>query len=124
VLGLRWGEVAGLRVGRLDLLRNELTVAEQIVRGKGGVSFPGPPKSRAGRRTMAMPAWLSEMLAAHLHQRGLTAVDHDAWAFASPSGAHLSYSAWASTGSGPSRRPGCRTGSASTAFAGPMPPDS
>ena len=65
-LGLRWGEVAGLRVRRLDLLRNELTVAEQIVRGKGGVSFPGPPKSRAGRRTMSMPGWLSEMLAEHL----------------------------------------------------------
>ncbi len=94
VLGLRWGEVAGLRVGRLDLLRNELTVAEQIVRGKGGVSFPGPPKSRAGRRTMAMPTWLSEMLAAHLHQRGLTAVDRDNRVFAWPSGAHLSYSAW------------------------------
>lgn len=43
---------------------------------------------------MAMPAWLSEMLAAHLHQWGLTAVDQDAWVFAWPSGAHLSYSAW------------------------------
>ena len=94
VLGLRWGEVAGLRVGRLDLLRNELKVAEQIVRGKGGVSFPGAPKSRAGRRTMAMPAWLTEMLAAHLHRRGLTAADRDAWVFAWPSGRHLSYSAW------------------------------
>jgi integrase len=94
VLGLRWGEVAGLRVDRVDLLRHELTVAEQIVRGKGGVSFPGPPKSRAGRRTMTMPAWLSEMLAAHLHERGLTAVDGDEWVFAWPSGGHLSYSAW------------------------------
>jgi integrase len=93
-LGLRWGEVAGLRVRRLDLLRNELTVAEQIIRGKGGVSFPGPPKSRAGRRTMTMPGWLTEILAEHLHQRGLTAADGDAWVFAWPSGAHLSYSAW------------------------------
>lgn len=93
-LGLRWGEVAGLRVRRLDLLRNELTVAEQIIRGKGGVSFPGPPKSRAGRRTMTMPGWLTEILAEHLHQRGLTAADGDVWVFAWPSGAHLSYSAW------------------------------
>ena len=41
-----------------------------------------------------MPAWLSEMLAAHLHRLGLTAVDRDAWGFVWPSGAHLSYSAW------------------------------
>jgi len=86
--------VAGLRVRRLDLLRNELTVAEQIIRGKGGVSFPGSPKSRAGRRTMTMPGWLTEILAEHLHQRGLAAADGDAWVFDWPSGAHLSYSAW------------------------------
>jgi len=93
-LGLRWGEVAGLRVRRLDLLRNELTVAEQIVRGKGGVSIPGPPKSNAGRHTMSMPRWLSEMLAEHLQQRGLTAAEGDAWVFAWSGGAHLSYGAW------------------------------
>jgi len=93
-LGLRWGEVAGLRVGRLDLLRCELTVAEQIVRGKGGVSFPGPPKSRAGRRTMTMPSWLAERIATHLRHRALSGADRDAWVFAWPSGAHLSYSAW------------------------------
>lgn len=64
------------------------------MRGKGGVSFPGPPKSNAGRRTISMPTWLSEMLAEHLQQRGLTAADGDAWVFALPSGGHLSYSAW------------------------------
>ena len=29
VVGMRWGEVAGLRVGRLDLLRSIMTVSEQ-----------------------------------------------------------------------------------------------
>ena len=43
---------------------------------------------------MTMPGWLTEILAEHLHQRGLTAADGDAWVFDWPSGAHLSYSAW------------------------------
>lgn len=30
VVGLRWSEVAGLRVGRLDFLRRTLTVAETL----------------------------------------------------------------------------------------------
>jgi integrase len=93
-LGLRWGEVAGLRVGRLDLLRGELTVAEQVTRGEGGRSHLGAPKSRAGRRTLTMPAWLVEMLAEHLRARGLTAADSDAFVFTWPSGGHLTYSAW------------------------------
>jgi len=33
VLGLRWGEVAGMRVGRVDLLRKTVTVSEQVTRG-------------------------------------------------------------------------------------------
>lgn len=93
-LGLRWGEVAGLRIGRLDLLRCEVTVAEQVVRGKGGRSYLGPPKSRAGRRTMTMPGWLAEMLAAHLRHRGLSGADTDAFVFVWPGGGHLTYSSW------------------------------
>jgi integrase len=51
VLGLRWAECAGLRVGRVDFLRSTLTVAEQL--GRDGRT--GPPKSSAGRRTLAVP---------------------------------------------------------------------
>jgi integrase len=96
-LGLRWGEVAGLRIGRLDLLRNEIKVVEQVVRGRGGRSTLGPPKSHAGRRTMTMPVWLSEMLAEHLRSRGLTAADADRFLFEWPSGGHLTYSTWRKT---------------------------
>ena len=71
-----------------------MTVAEQVVRGKGGRSFLGPPKSRAGRRTMTMPGWLAEMLAAHLRQRGLSGADNDAFVFVWPGGGHLTYSSW------------------------------
>jgi integrase len=93
-LGLRWGEVAGLRIGRLDLLRNEVKVVEQVVRGRGGRSTLGPPKSHAGRRTITMPAWLSLMLAEHLRSRGLTAADAERFVFEWPSGGHLTYAAW------------------------------
>ena len=64
------------------------------MRGKGGRSYLGPPKSRAGRRTMTMPGWLAEMLAAHLRQRGLSGADTDAFVFVWPGGGHLTYSSW------------------------------
>jgi integrase len=92
--GLRWGEVAGLRVGALDLLRRELRVVEQVTRGEGGRSVIGPPKSDAGRRTIALPEALSEMLSAHLTRRALTAAAADAWVFVGPDGAPLDYSNW------------------------------
>jgi integrase len=41
-LGLRWSEVAGLRVGRLDLAGGKLSVVETIVRGIGGRNVFGP----------------------------------------------------------------------------------
>ena len=56
VLGLRWGEIAGLRVGRLDLQNRTVTVAEQVTRGGGGRNFIGEPKSDAGHRTVSMPS--------------------------------------------------------------------
>src|SRR5664280_1587693 len=47
LLGLRWGEVAGLRVGRLDLLSRSLTVSEIVTRDEHGRPVGGPPKSDA-----------------------------------------------------------------------------
>jgi integrase len=61
-LGLRWSEVVGLRLGRVDLAGGRLSVVETIVRGIGGRNVFGPPKSRAGNRTMFMPAAIVLML--------------------------------------------------------------
>ena len=47
-LGLRWSEVAALRVGRLDLDTGRITVAEGLTRGTGGRNVFGPPKSQLG----------------------------------------------------------------------------
>ncbi len=94
ILGLRWGEVAGLRVGRLDQLRGTLAVAEQIVRGAKGRPEVGPPKSAAGRRTLTMPKALVDVLAEHLRRRGLTAAASADYVFVAPDGGPLDYTNW------------------------------
>ena len=91
VLGLRWGECAGLRVGRLDFLRSTLEVAEHLTRGPGGRMVMGPPKSQAGRRTMAVPEPLMALLADHLARRGLTGADSAEFVFTAPQGGPLDY---------------------------------
>jgi integrase len=93
-LGLRWSEVAGLRVGRLDLGEGRLSVSEAIVRGIGGRNVFGPPKSRAGNRTMFMPAAIVAMLSAHLELAELTVNDADALVFTDEFGGPLRYSNW------------------------------
>lgn len=94
VLGLRWGECAGLRVGRLDFLRSTLAVAEQRTRGRAGGMVKGSPKSEAGRRTLSVPAVLMDMLGEHLARRGLTGADLEAFVFVGPRGKPLDYSGW------------------------------
>jgi integrase len=49
-IGLRFGELAGLRTDRVNLLARTIRVEEQLVEVSGRVSF-GPPKTRAGVRT-------------------------------------------------------------------------
>jgi integrase len=94
VLGLRWGEAAGLRVGRVDFLAGTVEVAEQTTRGEHGRAVFGPPKSAAGRRLLAAPRPLLDMLAANLAQRGLTGADTNVFVFTSPDGRPLDYSHW------------------------------
>lgn len=93
-LGLRWSEVAGLRVGRLDLGTGRLTVAEGLTRGIGGRNVFGPPKSRAGHRSMSMPKTIVDMLAAHLERQDLNSGDADRLVFTDDFGGPLRYSNW------------------------------
>ena len=94
VLGLRWGECAGLRVGRVDFLHSRLTVAEQITRGAKGAVVSGPPKSDAGRRTLSVPQPLMDLLSALLTRRGLTGADERALLFTMHGGGALRYELW------------------------------
>jgi integrase len=63
--GLRWGELVGLRVKRVDLLHGRVTVAEQATEIDGHFTW-GPPKTEAGRRTVTLPAVAAAALAEHL----------------------------------------------------------
>lgn len=85
--GLRWGEVTALTRRRVDLLHATITVAEQRVRLDSGEMMVGPPKSDAGRRTVAIPAPLVAELADHLGRYVVAGAD--AVVFTSASGAPL-----------------------------------
>lgn len=94
VLGLRWGEVAGLRVGNVDLLHKTVTIAEQVTRGRGGAGDIGPPKTDAARRTLSIPIELASELSVHMKAMELTGADPDQLLFPNHDGRPLDYSNW------------------------------
>jgi integrase len=94
VLGLRWSEVAGLRVGRLDFLQRTLTVAEAVTRDAHGNPVLSPPKSDAGCRTLAIPPALADLLAEHMVSCELSASDEERFLFDTRGGQPLRYSNW------------------------------
>jgi integrase len=68
--GLRWGELIGLKRGRVDVANRTVTVLEQLVEVKGQFLWQ-PPKTRAGRRRVTVPGFLADMLAEQLAHRAL-----------------------------------------------------
>ena len=64
--GLRFGELAALRRDRVDLLHGQIKVTETLTELARGVRFIGPPKTAAGRRTVAIPPHIVPVLEAHL----------------------------------------------------------
>jgi integrase len=83
LLGLRWSEVAGLRVGRVDLLRRTVTVSETMAEVEGMLT-PAGVKSEAGRRTLELPPFLVALLAEHFARAGLSATQPDDLVFTAP----------------------------------------
>jgi integrase len=94
ITGLRWGEVAGLRVGSLDLLRHEVHVMEARTRDLKGDGITAAPKSQAGVRSLNIPEGLSALLAQHLAARGVNGANPDALVFTGSRGGPLNYSHW------------------------------
>jgi integrase len=74
--GLRRGELFGLTRNDIDLLHRTVTVRVQRQESKRGEELIGPPKSAAGRRTLALPSELVPVLEEHLGR----------WASAEPDG--------------------------------------
>lgn len=81
-VGLRWGELAGLTIDRVDLLRRTVTVDRQLIEVAGKVSF-GPPKTKSGTRTVSLPASLVDVLGEHFAS---SAVHRERLAFPSKTG--------------------------------------
>lgn len=64
VLGLRWSEAIGLRVDDVDFLHRTLTVNQTISEVEGRLAI-APTKSRKSKRTMSVPQFVIDELAAH-----------------------------------------------------------
>ena len=66
--GLRWSELAALRVENVDLLRRRLNIREAVTEVNGGVLAWGTPKSYEAR-SVPLPRFLVDELAIHLADR-------------------------------------------------------
>lgn len=64
-VGLRWGELAGLRVGNVDPLRRTITVSEQLIEVSGHLEW-GPPKTQSAVRTVSVPSTVAETVGEHM----------------------------------------------------------
>ncbi len=62
--GMRWGELAGLKIDRLNLLRGSVDVVQALTEVSGRLSV-GPTKTGA-RRTVLLPRFLAQMLGEHI----------------------------------------------------------
>ena len=67
--GLRWGEMAGIRVGRVDLSRRRVDIAEAVSEPRGVIIW-GTPKNHS-RRSVPFPEFLEPMVKARSEGKGV-----------------------------------------------------
>lgn len=82
--GLRLGELLALRRRNVDLLHATVTVTEQLHELADGRQALGPPKSDAGRRTVALPPQIVRELESHIAQ--FSQPGRDGLVFTAPEG--------------------------------------
>lgn len=70
--GLRRGEVLGLRVTDVDLVRSRLHVRQALRKDSGGRSVIGPCKTKRSKRTVVLPASVIDLLAEYAAKRPRT----------------------------------------------------
>ncbi len=80
--GLRWGEAAALRRSRCLVLRSRLEIAESLADVGGHLHFG--PTTNYEQRSVVLPAFLRDKIAAHLAR--YVPQDPDALVFTSPQG--------------------------------------
>lgn len=87
-LGLRWSELAALKVSDVDLARRRVRVVERATE-VGGRMDVAAPKSRASQRSVAIPTVLSTVL-----ERRVVGKPADALVFPAPDGGYLRNGNW------------------------------
>ncbi|TDC57932.1 site-specific integrase [Actinomadura sp. KC345] len=65
---LRWGEITALRRCDIDLTTRTVRVRHAYVERANGQMLLGPPKSKAGARTVTIPAAIVPHLTAHMNK--------------------------------------------------------
>jgi integrase len=90
--GLRRGELFGLRRQDVDLDRRTVSVTSQRQQLANGEHIIGPPKSEAGRRTVALPNEAFGPLVEHLSR--FTTLDAEAWVFTGVKGGPVREAVW------------------------------
>jgi integrase len=84
---LRFGEVTALERRDIDLARGTVCVRQAYTEVKGQGMVLGPPKSRAGLRTVSLPSAILDEIAEHM--RKYTGPGRDALVFTGPKGAAI-----------------------------------
>jgi integrase len=84
---LRWGEVIALRRRDVDLEAGTLSIRGVFITRTSGLMEPGPPKSRAGTRRIALPRPVVTMLTDHMDH--FTGAGEDALIFTNRVGGPL-----------------------------------
>lgn len=86
--GLRFGELAELRRGDVDVKAGVVRV-QRAVTYRSGQVFVGDPKSDAGKRTVSVPPHLAPVLREHLARH--VGPDRDALLFPARKGGHMAH---------------------------------
>ncbi len=87
-LGLRWSELAALRVADVDLVRRRVHVVERATEVDGRLDV-SQPKSKASNRYIGIPAMVADLLEQRVHGKQLEDL-----VFPSPEGSHLRVRNW------------------------------
>lgn len=90
--GLRRGELFGLRREHIDSSERTVTVEEQRQQLANGAHIIGPPKSEAGRRTVALPPEVFDALVDHLDR--FADPQPSAWVFTGDKGGPQREGVW------------------------------
>ena len=75
--GLRWGELAGLRIAAIDMLRRRLTVRSALIEAAAEAPRLGRPKTAASERTITLPGIALDAIVLHIDRHPL--VDGMMW---------------------------------------------